>query len=101
MASCLLKRLTRKIKLRNVIRRFVVSNITIKNENRYVSGLKNCRNQFECLVYEILFIRHLNVSDTLFAPHPRKFSVTFLFNFFWELQPSQEKLETMLMQNFA
>ena len=30
-----LKHLTRKIKLKNVIRRFGVSNIITKNENRY------------------------------------------------------------------
>ena len=58
----LVKAFNIKIKLRNVIRRVVVSNITIKNENRYVFGLKNCRNSFECLVYEMLIIRHLHAS---------------------------------------
>ena len=31
---------------------------------------------------------------------PPKFCITFVFHFSWVLQPSQEKLKTMLMQNF-
>ena len=30
-----------------------------------------------------------------------KFCITFVFHFPWVLQPSQEKLKTMLMQNFG
>ena len=30
-----------------------------------------------------------------------KFCITFVFHFSWVLQPSQEKLKTMLMQNFG
>ena len=32
---------------------------------------------------------------------PPKFWITFVFHFSWVLQPSQEKLKTMLMQNFG
>ena len=32
---------------------------------------------------------------------PGKFCITFVFHFSWVLQPSQEKLKTMLMQNFG
>ena len=32
---------------------------------------------------------------------PPKFCTTFVFHFSWVLQPSQEKLKTMLMQNFG
>ena len=31
----------------------------------------------------------------------QKFCTTFVFHFSWVLQPSQEKLKTMLMQNFG
>ena len=34
-------------------------------------------------------------------PPPRKFCITFVFYFSWLLQPYQEKLKTMLLQNFA
>ena len=38
-----------------------------------------------------------------FCPPPlqKKFFITFVFHFFWVLQPSQEKLKTMLMQNLG
>ena len=32
---------------------------------------------------------------------PPKFCITFVFHFSWVLQPFQEKLKTMLMQNFG
>ena len=32
---------------------------------------------------------------------PPKFCLTFVFHFSWVLQPSQDKLKTMLMQNFG
>ena len=35
------------------------------------------------------------------SPPPPKFCITFLFHFPWVLQPSHEKLKTMLMQNFG
>ena len=47
-------------------------------------------------------IRHFHISQN--APHPPpppKFCITFLFHFPWVLQPSHEKLKTMLMQNFG
>ena len=34
-------------------------------------------------------------------PQKKKFFITFVFHFFWVLQPSQEKLKTMLMQNLG
>ena len=44
-------------------------------------------------------ICHLQISHN--APYlPPKFCITFFFHFSWVLQPSQEKLKTMLMQNF-
>ena len=33
-------------------------------------------------------------------PHPPKICITFVFHFSWVLQPSQEKLKTILMQTF-
>ena len=32
---------------------------------------------------------------------PPQFCINFVFHFFWVLKPSQEKLKTMLMQNFG
>ena len=32
---------------------------------------------------------------------PPKFCLTFVFHFSWVLQPSQDKLKTMLMQNLG
>ena len=32
--------------------------------------------------------------------YPQKFCISIVFNFSWDLQSSQEKLKTMLMQNF-
>ena len=44
-------------------------------------------------------ITHLHICHN--APYlPPKFCITFVFHFSWVLQPSQEKLKTMLMQNF-
>ena len=33
-------------------------------------------------------------------PLPPKFCITFVFHFSWALEPSQEKLKTMLMQSW-
>ena len=44
-------------------------------------------------------IRHFHISHN--APYsPPKFCITFVFHFSWVLQPSQEKLKTILMQTF-
>ena len=46
---------------------------------------------------------HLHISNYivhLICPHPKSF-ITFVFHFSWVLQLSQEKLKTMLMQNFG
>ena len=43
-------------------------------------------------------IRHLHISHN--TPYlPPKFCTTFVFNFSYVVQPSQEKMKTMLMQN--
>ena len=44
------------------------------------------------------FISHLHISDNAPYSPPSKFCVTFDFHFSWVLQPSQEKLKTVLMQ---
>ena len=44
-------------------------------------------------------IRHLHTS-IMHLIYPPKFCITFVFHFSWALQPSQEKLKIMLMQNF-
>ena len=45
-------------------------------------------------------ICHLHIS--LNASYlPPKFCITFVFHFSWVLQPSQEKLKTLLIQNFG
>ena len=49
---------------------------------------------------QCLFTRHLYTHDAPYLPPP-KFWITFVFHFSWVLQPSQEKLKTMLMQNFG
>ena len=47
-------------------------------------------------------IRHLHISHNAhYLPPPPKFCITFVFHFSWVLQPFQEKLKTMLMQNFG
>ena len=48
-------------------------------------------------------IRHLHISHNARypPPPPPKFCVTFVFHFSWVLQLSQEKLKTVLMQNFG
>ena len=43
-------------------------------------------------------IRHLTISHNA-SYLPPTFCITFVFHFSWVLQPSQEKLKTMLMQN--
>ena len=45
-------------------------------------------------------IRHLHIS-IMHLVCPPKFYITFVFHFSWVLQSSQEKLKTMLMQNFG
>ena len=48
-------------------------------------------------------IRHLHVNHNapyLPPPPPPKFCITSVFHFSWVLQSSQEKLKTILMQNF-
>ena len=45
-------------------------------------------------------ICHLHISHNAFYLPP-KFCITFVFHFSWVLQPSQEKLKTMLIQNFG
>ena len=37
----------------------------------------------------------------MYLIHPPKFYITFVFHLSWVLQLSQEKLKTMLMQNFG
>ena len=58
---------------------------------------------------EMKRMRHLHISHNTpclppspSAPPPKqKYFLTFVFNFFWVLQLSQEKLKTMLMQNLG
>ena len=46
-------------------------------------------------------ICHFHISrNAPYLPRP-KFRITFVFHFFWVLQLSQEKLKTMLRQNFG
>ena len=45
-------------------------------------------------------IRHLHTT-IMHLIYPPKFCITFVFHFSWALQPSQEKLKIMLMQNFG
>ena len=50
--------------------------------------------------WKIISIRHLHISHD--APYlPPKICITFVFHFSWVLQPSEEKLKTMLMQNLG
>ena len=47
---------------------------------------------------------HISYNAPYFPPPPppqKKFCITFVFHFSWVLQPSQEKLKTMLMQNLG
>ena len=45
-------------------------------------------------------IRPLHISHN--APYlPPKFCITFVFHFCWVLQPSQEKMKTMILQNLG
>ena len=58
---------------------------------------------------EMKRIRHLHISHNTpclppsfpAPPLKQKYCVTSVFNFFWVLQLSQEKLKTILMQNFG
>ena len=46
---------------------------------------------------------HISRNAPYMSPHPpppHKFCITFVFHFSWVLQSSQEKLKTMLLQNF-
>ena len=52
--------------------------------------------------YVTQVLRHLHVSHNApFLPPPTKFCITFVFHFYWILQLPQEKLKTMLVQNFG
>ena len=48
----------------------------------------------------VLFTAIYTTCTSPIMHRPPKFCVTFVFHFFWVLQPSQEKLKTMLMQFF-
>ena len=57
-----------------------------------------------CHAKIVALIRHLHIShNAWFAPRPPppKFFKALVFHFSWVLQPSQEKLKTMLMQKFG
>ena len=49
----------------------------------------------------IFSIRHFHISHNANYLPPKKFCRSFVFHFSWVLQPSQEKLKTMLMQNLG
>ena len=59
--------------------------------------------------FEMKRIRHLHISHNTpclppsfpAPPFKQKYCITFVFNFFWVLQLSQEKLKTILMQNLG
>ena len=59
------------------------------------------------VITKISRIRHLHISHNapflspLPPPQKNKFWITLVFHFSWVLQPSQEKLKTMLMQNLG
>ena len=53
----------------------------------------------------LLLVLHLHISHSApylppTRPREKKNAITFVFHFSWVLQPCQEKLKTMLMQNF-
>ena len=58
---------------------------------------------------EMKRIRHLHISHNTpclppsfpAPPFKQKYCITFVFNFFWVLQLSQEKLKTIFMQNLG
>ena len=60
-----------------------------------------------CFPLSKFWIRHLHISHIIMhlicdPPHPpTKFFITFVFHFSWVLEPSQEKLQKMLMRNFG
>ena len=51
------------------------------------------------LVVRVLFATCISSIMNLICPP--KFCISFVFHFSWVLQPFQEKLKTMLMQNFG
>ena len=64
-----------------------------------LSVLSGCPQGKSWLYISFSVIRHSHISHN--APCLPIFCITFVFHFSWLLQPSTEKLRTMLMQNFG
>ena len=65
-----------------------------------IDEIKRWLSQIYTSLINFVPIRHFHISHN--APYlPPKFCITFVFHFSWVLQPSKEKLKTMLMQNFG
>ena len=92
-----------KMTLRNILLHFEFSNKTLDLKCVTLSIISTWGS-----FVEMKRIRHLHISYNIClppsfpAPPPKqKYCIAFVFNFFWVLQLSQEKLKTMLMQNFG
>ena len=75
---------------------------TCANSSSYLSRWKT--RFAEARTCEVRRHFHISYNAPYFPPPPTpppKFCITFVFHFSWVLQPSQEKLKTMLMQNFG
>ena len=69
--------------------------ISLRKKRQHIDG----KTIWQRLIYNTNWIRHSHIS--LNAPYlPPKILPTFVFHFSWVLQLSQEKLKTMLVQNF-
>ena len=93
-----------KMTLRTILLHFEFSNKTLDLKCATLSIISTWSS---CV--EMKRIRHLHISHntpclppSFPAPPPKqKYCITFVFNFFWVLQLSLEKLKTKLMQNFG
>ena len=89
--------------LRNVLLHFEFSNKTLDLKCVTLSIISTSGSCVEMKRIRYLHISHNTpcLPPSSPAPPPKqKCCITYVFNFFWVLQLSQEKLKTMLMQNF-
>ena len=93
-----------KMTLRNILLHFECSNKTLDLKCvtlSIISTWGSCvemKRKFIC-TSPIIHLVCLHPSPPY--PPKQKYCVAFVFNFFWVIQLSQEKLKTMLMQNFG
>ena len=91
------------IKVNSVLKSLLAAH----TQNAAVKKLRICQTNLPGIINHNIFLGIFlqeYATSTFPIMHlicPPKFCITFVFHFSWVLQPSQEKLKTMFMQNFG